>query len=157
MSNRVWRVRCCGGRRGQGRGAGFTLVELLIALVVAGILLAVAVPMYREQVRKSRRADAQALLLEATQFMERNLTNCRTYAKMPAGGNCNTDAALPASLQFAPKEGATKFYTLSISAASASAFTLSAVPLGDQANDSCGSMTINNLGVKTAAAGNCWR
>lgn len=38
---------------------GFTLIELTIAVVVASLLAMLALPSYLEQLRKSRRADAQ--------------------------------------------------------------------------------------------------
>jgi type IV pilus assembly protein PilE len=46
------------------RARGFTLVELLIATAVAGLLATVAWPAYRGHVEQSRRADAAAALLK---------------------------------------------------------------------------------------------
>jgi len=42
---------------------GFTLLELLIAAALAGILAAIAWPAYTAQIEQSRRADAAAALL----------------------------------------------------------------------------------------------
>ncbi|WP_119292821.1 type IV pilin protein [Azohydromonas sediminis] len=46
------------------RARGFTLVELLIATAVVGLLAAVAWPAYRGHVEHARRADAAAALLK---------------------------------------------------------------------------------------------
>ena len=42
----------------NGKPKGFTLIELMIALVIAAIVLAIAIPAFTEQLAKSRRADA---------------------------------------------------------------------------------------------------
>ena len=48
----------------SGRGKGFTLIELMIAVVVMTLLGAIAYPLYTSQLQKSRRVAAQATLLE---------------------------------------------------------------------------------------------
>ncbi|HXH03933.1 MAG TPA: type IV pilin protein [Candidatus Competibacteraceae bacterium] len=127
---------------------GFTLVELMIVVAVVAILAAIAYPSYEEQVRKGRRTDAKAALTELAQFMERTYVENKTYR--PGGA----DPALP--FTESPKEGATKFYTLSLSAISATTYTLQATPKGAQAGDSCGTLTLTNTGQKGAAKTGCW-
>src|SRR5437764_6451329 len=48
----------------QSRTRGFTLIEMMIVIAVVGILAAIALPAYQEQVRKSRRASAEAHLMD---------------------------------------------------------------------------------------------
>lgn len=144
-------VAACRHRAGAARG--FTLIELMITVAVLTILVAVALPAYNEQVRKSRRADAQSVLLEAAQFMERFYTENGRYDQNLAG----TATALPAALQQAPKGAATANYTLTISAVAAQTYTLSAAPTGGHTGDRCGTMTVNHLGTTNASATDCWR
>jgi type IV pilus assembly protein PilE len=129
------------------------LIEMMVVVAVITILVAIALPSYNEQVRKSRRADAQAVLLEAAQFLERFYTENGRYDQNTAG----TAVALPTVLQQAPKDGATKFYDVTISAVAQQGYTLRAAPKGGHTGDRCGNMTVNNLGTTAAAQTDCWR
>lgn len=140
-------------QRGRGMTLGFTLIEMMIAVVVAVVLVAIAFPSYREQVRKSRRADAQAVLLEAAQFLERFHTENGRYDQNIGG----TAVSLPTVLQEAPKGSGVKLYNISVSAVAQQTYTLQAVPKNAQAGDRCGTMTVNHLGTTAAAAADCWR
>ena len=53
---------------------GFTLIELMIVIAVIAVLTALAYPAYQDQVRKSRRAQAKADLVEYAQGAERYFT-----------------------------------------------------------------------------------
>ncbi|WP_318013889.1 type IV pilin protein [Paucibacter sp. DJ2R-2] len=59
---------------------GFTLVELMIALVIVAILAAIALPSYREYSMKSRRSSAIAALTAVTQAQERWRSNRASYS-----------------------------------------------------------------------------
>lgn len=139
-------------RRHQG-SRGLTLIELMVALGIVAILMSVAYPSYLEQVRKGRRADAQAVLLEATQFMERFATENLRYDRNRAG----VAVALPAALAKAPKDGTTRLYDITLQSVSQDAYVLAAVPTGKQAQDACGTMTVTHTGAKAAARADCWR
>ncbi|MBW8843822.1 MAG: prepilin-type N-terminal cleavage/methylation domain-containing protein [Burkholderiales bacterium] len=60
--------------------AGFTLIELMVAVVVAGILAAVAYPAMTSFIQRSRRADAAAVLTTVVQAQERYRSNHATYS-----------------------------------------------------------------------------
>ena len=143
------------------RRQGFTLIELMIVVAVVAILAAIAYPSYQDSVRKSRRADARSVLLQAAQWMERFYTQNHSYA----GG------ALPAGLTQAPVEGGPKYYNISLTncagaaTVTANTFTLRAVPIAGsaQANDRCGALTLTNTGVRGVCVAapptvdECWR
>lgn len=63
---------------------GFTLIELMVVLVVAGILAAVAYPNYTAYVQRSRRADAIKVLTSVAQAQERYRGNRSTFSSSMA-------------------------------------------------------------------------
>ena|SRR5690554_5336444 len=128
----------------ERKHGGFTLIELMITVVILAVLAAIALPSYQEQVRKTRRTNAQSDLLELAAYMERYYGENFTYA----------GAALPFSES--PKEGGRKFYNLAITASSANSFTLTASPKNSQSGDRCGAMTVAETGAHTPAQGDCW-
>jgi type IV pilus assembly protein PilE len=63
----------------RNNSAGVTLVELLIAVAIIGILAAIAYPSYQAQVRRGNRMDAKAELMEAAQELEKCYTRYGSY------------------------------------------------------------------------------
>lgn len=103
---------------------GFTLVELAIAVVIVGILAAIALPNYTDYVRKGRRADAFDAMAHIQQEQERYRSNNLTYAD-------SFNALRTTSLSQAGH------YTLSLSDVTSLGYTLTVVPTegGKQAQD----------------------
>lgn len=124
--------------RAVRRVDGFTLIELMIVVAIVGILAAIAYPAYQDQVRKTRRADAQGALVELAQFMERVYTQNNTYK--PGGA----DPVLP--FTEAPKDGTTKYYNLGFQANAGASYTLRATPKGAQVGD--GYLELDHTGAK---------
>jgi type IV pilus assembly protein PilE len=133
---------------------GFTLIELMVVVAIVAILAGIAVPAYQDSVRKSRRGQAKADLVEAAQAMERFYTMRSTYV--------GADLAVIGAPTKSPKDGDTAQYTISLNGApSASAFSLQAVPSAStgQDKDKCGTLGITNTGAKSpndAARKECW-
>ena len=134
------------------KDTGFTLVELLIVVAVMAILVALALPNYQESIRKSRRSDAQSELMKFAGVAERVFTLNSSYATVdddPDADNPNDDI-IPDN---------TDFYTYSfVAAATASTYSIRAVPGGSQVTDACGTMTLTQAGVRTHTGSltGCW-
>jgi len=129
---------------------GVTLIELMIVVAILGIIAAIAYPSYMNNVRETRRTTAQAELMELAQWMERQYSVDYDYR----------DGVGEPTLPFtqSPRNSGTAFYQLDFVSSSVgqNSFTLEAVPQGDQTNDRCGTLTLNEAGVRGAGDSGCW-
>ncbi|VXB45491.1 Pilus assembly protein PilE [Luteimonas sp. 9C] len=135
---------------------GFTLIELMVVVAVVAILASIALPSYQDSVRKSRRAQAKADMVELAQRFERFHTVNNTYEGFWAGafGAANASVASPST------QGATVAYLIT-SEATPNTFTLTSEPQGNQTQDTrCGTLGMTNTGVKsetgTGSLSDCW-
>ena len=136
---------------------GFTLIELLITVAVVGVLAAITYPAYQDQVRKSRRSAAQGILLQIANREQQLYLDARQYvaaADTAALASSNIRVGVDPSVQSA--------YGFSVTttavAGNVPTFTVTATPIGSQAADRCGTMSINEANVKVAdtACGGTW-
>ncbi|MDG1819329.1 MAG: type IV pilin protein [Porticoccaceae bacterium] len=121
---------------------GFSLIELMIVVAIVAILGAIAYPSYRDSITDARRTDAQAVLMEAAQYMERFYTENNRYDEDTGG----TAVALPSQLAESPRDSGTKYYDLAVQASTRSTYTLRATPKNAQAGD--GFLELTNTFVK---------
>ncbi|MGA7179923.1 MAG: type IV pilin protein [Thiobacillaceae bacterium] len=136
--------------------AGFTLIELVIAVAIIGILATIAYASYTNYVKRGHRAEAKSALMQDATILERNFTEANRYDQTSAG---NATGGL-IMLQ-APTNG-NAAYNIAVAFANAGQnFTLTATRAGVMAGDSCGDFTLNNLGQQnltnnTDSVADCW-
>ena len=143
------------------RAHGFSLIELLIALAVVGVLTAIAVPSYQNYMRNAYRAEARTALMEAAQWMERHFSMTQSYAVSSQGGAIDNAALAAASLAVTPRQGTARYNISFAAGPDQTSYTLRAVPTGPQAPDArCGTLTLTNLQVRgisgTGTVADCW-
>jgi type IV pilus assembly protein PilE len=132
------------------RVRGFTLLEVMIVCVIVGVLAAIVLPSYQNQLRKSRRASAESHLMDIASRQQQYLLDNRQYAADLSSLGVTT-----------PIEVST-YYTINACdtgiacavAGTPPTFTVTATPIGDQARDLGGqALTVNNSGAKSPASG----
>lgn len=129
------------------REQGFTLLELMVVVIIVAVLATIAYPMYQDQMRKTRRAQARADMMQTIQKLERYHSARNTYAGFAATEITSSQPS---------------FYTIAFDAAPTdTTFALRATPTGPQASDRCADLTINHAGTKgQSGAGmstqDCW-
>ena len=140
--------------------SGFTLIELMIAIIIIGIILKVAVPAYTSSVQKSRRTDAKAALLDLAGREEKYFSVANTYTTDPTVLFSSSTSAFPLNIN----STGTSYYQLTApvitagSTSSAATYSITASAIGSQATDSCGNFTITNFGVTSVSTSTtgCW-
>ncbi len=136
---------------------GFTLLELVIALLLVAILAAIAAPSYREHVRKTHRKEAVTALVDLSLRLERFHAKTNAY---PA--TATEAAALLAAINPPPT-----FYTLSLENIGADStqtqykIKATRIASGPQGSDNeCGDYTLTDESRRTisgtATLEKCW-
>lgn len=126
---------------------GFTLIEAMITLTLIAITLSLALPSYRGYVIRANRTEAIETLLATAACQERIYTRTNAYDANACRGDSSNG-----------------FYAISVATSNGNQnFVATAAPQDTQTEDNCGSLTINQTGVKTAGgqsgsfASTCWR
>jgi type IV pilus assembly protein PilE len=100
---------------------GFTLIETMIAVAVAGVLSGIAFPSFQGQLHKVRRADALVAMMQIHLAEERHRGNSTGYGSLAEIGAASVSPS--------------GHYALQTSAVSANAYDLLASAIGAQARD----------------------
>ena len=146
-----WRHASFVGHGAARLSAGFTLIELMVAVAVVAILAAVALPAYSDYVKRARITEAVSGLADMRVKMEQYFQDNRKY----------TGACQPATV--APAPTATDSFTFACTLAD-STYTITATGRASMANFA---YTLNETGVRrttelptgwngAAATSTCW-
>jgi len=129
---------------------GFTLIELMIAVAIVGIIASVAIPSYFEHVKRTARTEAITTLLDAANRQEQFFVDNREYTN-------DLDNLGVVS----PTEHG--FYTITVEVDNdAGTFSFEATPADGPSlkDDECKTFVINDAGLKTATpstnSAKCW-
>ena len=125
---------------------GFTLIELMIAVAIIGILLAIALPSYQSQIMRGRRLDARSALLELSSREEKFYAISNQYSATAA------DLGYPSFPYAISSSGnGRSYYTLSLAVGGGGAsYLATAMPTLSQAQDSdCYAYTVDQTGAKS--------
>src|SRR5690554_4552906 len=137
--------------RGRNAARGFTLIELMVALAILAIVMAVAIPSYTIYVTRSNRTEGKAILMNAAQALERCYTRYSVY------NSANCQVSFPIDSENGWYQMAAADQTIN-----AASYTLVAAPQGTQAtrDTDCGSFTLTHNGTRgrsgTADIEDCW-
>jgi type IV pilus assembly protein PilE len=133
------------------RSRGFSLIELMVVVSIAGILTAIALPAYRSYVLKSHRTEAKTALLDLAGREERYYNTNNAYTATQAGLGYGTTGNVT---NLSVGSG---YYQVSITnvaaptATTAATYTITAAAVSNQTKDTpCWSFTVTSLGAQTA-------
>ncbi|MDZ4731562.1 MAG: type IV pilin protein [Xanthomonadales bacterium] len=133
-------------RKSGARQVGFTLIEAMVVVGLLAIALSLAVPSYTGYVVRTHRTEAIETLLATAACQERLYIRNNVYDADSCEGNSQND-----------------YYAITVTTSNANQnFAAAAAPLGGQVEDSCGTLSITDIGVKTAGdqggafARQCW-
>jgi type IV pilus assembly protein PilE len=152
------------------RNRGFTLIELIVAMVILATLAAIAIPSYTSYVLRSHRTEAKSALLDLASLEERYFSTHNSYSNLPTDlgyvGAANTAFTVGSgyyqitNLQAFPAVPPTN----AIPGGTPATYTITATAVNQQANDTnCLTFSINSAGQQTATGGDsnasvdCWQ
>ena len=131
------------------RAAGFTLVELMIAVAVVAILTSIALPSYALYVKKSRRGETESALMDIAQREQQYLLDARAYA--PDTATLGTTVPVDVSAYYTVQICRTPVLPCNPPGGTPPTFAVIATPIAGTAQAADYTLTLDNTGAKGPA------
>tara|TARA_Y100001968_G_scaffold291704_1_gene296368 strand:+ start:11830 stop:12291 length:462 start_codon:yes stop_codon:yes gene_type:complete len=134
----------------MSKSLGFTLVEVMIAVVIVGIIAAVGYPSYQSMMVSANRSAAQADLMGFASAMERHYATTFSYNGAATGSGNTGSPEVFTAYSPSTEPASKKKYTLTIHAVSAdgNSYELRAVPVSGSTQVGDGTLYIFSDGRK---------
>lgn len=141
---------------------GFTLIEMMVALAIAGILATFACSSYLSSIKKAKRAEGRAALMQLMQQQERYYSQHTTYIAFNSGSAGRDEKYFKWYSADSPSSSS---YEISAEACAnetiQTCVKLIAKPGTEKVNSSyqdaeCGNLKLSSTGEKSADGENCW-
>lgn len=141
------------------RNLGFTVIELIVAVTIVILLVAVAVASFQDHMTHKNRAQARKAMIEVAEWLQLQYPKSRTYlVKLPVT-QAPSDGSAVYRIELATGIVKATDPKAEFPASGADAYTIMAVPVSP---DACGSLLLDSAG-RTGVSGasarvsDCWR
>jgi len=136
------------------RSTGFTLIELMIAVVIVALLAAIGIPSYQQHMNKAVRSQGQQFLLDLAQRQEQYLLDARWYASGVATTSTAGRITITTPEAVSAKYATPVFTVPTQAAGTMPTYVIALAPLTGSTVATDGSLLINNLGQRWREADN---
>ncbi len=149
---------------------GFTLIELMVALAIVGVLVAIALPSYRKYVLRAQRTNAKAFLTQVMSKEEGWFNDRKAYGTTLSAIGYSADTVYLDSNGAVGATSTTGSFSVVLCTAANTPVTgckaptstlvsVAATAINKQTSDTCSSLVLSSDGTKSAngsIATDCW-